>query len=175
MAKKGQTKLTKWAKSNAKALLRQDLRQGDIPLETKEMPPQDVYIQRTEFTKYPYNNFRANLQNLRIDIVEDDRRAAEEAAILARDMQIRPLAMANPRGYPRWKGSTAEKLLKKDIDDGKHKMFRPQELRSQRDEYQQFPKDVFCKHIHQEVSAVPRRSSGPRRWRHFSARRIRSI
>jgi len=47
-----------WKGGEARRLLREDLKSGAIPLDSSEMPSDVVYQQRTEFTKYPYEQFR---------------------------------------------------------------------------------------------------------------------
>ena len=58
--------------------------------------------------------------------VDDDR------AALAHDQLVRPRAANNPRGYPRWDGSEAERLLKIDVDGGEHQKMEPRKLRQKR-------------------------------------------
>jgi hypothetical protein len=41
-------------------------------------------------------------------------------------------------------------LLAEDINGGLHQIFTPSQLRNTRPEYQEFPLDVFRRHIHQE-------------------------
>jgi hypothetical protein len=37
-----------------------------------------------------------------------------------------------------------------DIDEGKNKRFKPEDLQNSRNEYKKYPLEVFRKHIHQE-------------------------
>ena len=57
---------------------------------------------------------------------------------------------ARARGYPRWDGSTAQKLLK----EGQHKLQKPLELRKTQQLYKQFPPKVFRDHIYQEERSL---------------------
>ena len=60
--------------------------------------------------------------------------------------------MNSTRGnYPEWEGSDAQKLLKKDMEDGRHETMQPMELWETRDTYLLFPLDVFRDHIYQEI------------------------
>ena len=85
----------KWNGSIAKRLLFMDLRSGAIPLHSDEMSPMDVYLQRVEFTDFPYERFRNNLRSLRNWFLETNARSEEDAAALARDFTIRPIAARN--------------------------------------------------------------------------------
>ena len=49
-------------------------------------------------------------------------------------------------------GSLAQALLKKDINNNKHKTLTPKQLHNSKDKYKEFKLEVFCKHIHQEVN-----------------------
>jgi hypothetical protein len=57
-----------------------------------------------------------------------------------------------------WHKSEAKKLLKQDIDDGKHLHMKPSELRGTRKEYEDFGLEVFRKHIHQDVDSRSKRA-----------------
>lgn len=59
-------------------------------------------------------------------------------------------AVNDSRGYPRWDGSSAQRLLKLDVTAGAHMIMKPQVLQSTRDEYKPFPLKVFIDHIYQE-------------------------
>jgi uncharacterized protein (UPF0332 family) len=52
-----------------------------------------------------------------------------------------------------WHGSKAEMLLKKDIDEERHKAFSTRDLWQTRDEYKQFSSKKFIKHVHQELNS----------------------
>jgi hypothetical protein len=124
-----------------------------IPLDVDDMGPQVVYEQRPEFTQFPYKNFRTNLNNLRKDIIEKMAIAVSESAALANDRRIHPKKVLNPRGEPRWEGSETIRLLRLDMDAGKHHTMKPLELRQTRQQYRNYPKGVFRGHIEQEERA----------------------
>jgi hypothetical protein len=54
---------------------------------------------------------------------------------------------ANNKPYPRWGGGVAERILKIDIDAGKHETMKPGELQATRPEYSQHPLKVFRDHV----------------------------
>jgi hypothetical protein len=70
--------------------------------------------------------------------------------ILCFFMTLRPLPARTSKGYPRWDGSDAERLLKEDADEGLTNSIKPSDLHETRPEYQAFPLKTFRDHIHQE-------------------------
>ena len=150
MSKKKEKEL-EWKNSKAKKLLWKDLMNEDIPLDAHEMSPEDVYLQRPEFSDFPYEQFRDRLNYLRKRIIEDKKLSASDSAALAHDRRIHPKKATNHRGEPRWEGSEAERLLKLDMDNKKHEVMKPKKLHQSRKEYyENYPLSVFRGHIYQE-------------------------
>jgi hypothetical protein len=56
-------------------------------------------------------------------------------------------------GKPYWAGSTAQRLLKLDVDAGRHNLFTPKQLYDYRIEYRHFSLEVFRNHIYQEAGS----------------------
>jgi hypothetical protein len=137
----------------AKEILQQDFCAGMLP---RTLGPTEVYGMRREYQAVEYGKFRTNLNKLRKKLEFQQSSAALDDAALQHYMGLNPVNM-NPTGgmkYPRWDLSDAQRLLKEDIAAERHKAMQPQELRMTRLEYQRFPKDVFRKHIHQEVRSL---------------------
>ena len=137
----------------AKEMLQQDVCAGMLP---RTLGPTEVYEMRREYQAVEYGKFRTNLNKLRKKLEFQQSSAASDDAALQHYMGLNPVNM-NPTGgmnYPRWDLSDAQRLLKEDIAAERHKAMKPQELRMTRLEYQRFPKDVFRKHIHQEVRSL---------------------
>jgi hypothetical protein len=103
------------------------------------MEPRVVYAQRPEFATFEYTQFRDRLGALRRQIIEKKDRSITDSAALAHDRQIHPDATHNHRGEPRWEGSEAERLLRLDMDEDKHKSMKPKNVFLSRTEYQDFP------------------------------------
>ena len=122
-------------------------------MDSSEMPPRDVYLYRPEFTAFPYDNFRTNLNNLRKAIAKLQDSALWDSQALARDRKLFPRPDKNFRGEPQWHGSDAEALLKQDVTDGKQKTMKPKDLYKSRNEYQVYPLHIFRGHIDQEERA----------------------
>lgn len=125
---------------------------GDIPLDGEDgMELEAVYLQRPEFADFEFAHFKERLRDLRRQIKDKDHSAASDSAALAHDRQICPKAAYNHRGEPRWEGSEAERLLRLDVDNDKHKTMQPKDLHGSRTEYyKNYAPTVLRKHIEQE-------------------------
>lgn len=106
-----------------------------------------IYADKTEFRQYKWENFKTNCGNLRTAIAKEFARANEDEANLVADMSRTPADGTNRN----WAGSEAERLLKLDVDAGRHLSMAPKVLRSTREEYQEWPLKKFRDHITQEV------------------------
>jgi len=84
-------------------------------------------------------------------IEKQQAKADFDSKALASDRHVHPPPAITSRGYPRWCGSEAERLLKADIDDGNLTGIKPKDLHQSRPEYQAFPLKVFRDHIAQET------------------------
>ena len=152
---KNKNKPPRWIKSKAKGLLEEDLKSGRIPLDDADMTAEEVYMQRTEFAEFKFEQFETNLDSLRKVHLDKIDRANSDSAALAHDRgpNCRPKKTHNYRGEPRWDGGEAERLLKLDITANKHKRMKPELLRLTKIAYQQYDLKVFRDHIDQELKA----------------------
>jgi hypothetical protein len=144
-----------WRHSEAKKLLSQLIARGDIPRDGS-MKPKIVWnafcLPRHEFLFFKYPNFPSRLRSLLKTYNGKVDRAGTDVDALAHDRILFPKATHNHRGEPRWEGSEAERLLKLDVDDQKHKTVKPIELYKSRPEYyEHYPLEIFRNHIYQEV------------------------
>jgi hypothetical protein len=144
--------LVPWADSEAKRLLRMDLIEGRVP---NEWTGVQVKQMRPEYAPYSQARFTANLKTLRDTLERDYGRMVEDVEIYGHDMALlNEYKKEHPpreRDYPLFHDHQARVLLKTDVDNNKHKEFKPLKLRESRPEYQEFPPNVFRKHIYQEV------------------------
>jgi hypothetical protein len=151
-----QQKVPPWKNSDAKKILKKDLESGEIPLAAELMSWQDVYElykDKPEFLLDPemQRTFRERLKRLRDSVAESQESASYHYVCLLHDRQLHPKKMLNYRGEPRWDdGSEAKRLLRLDMDEGKHKTMRPQDLRLTRPEYMAYSRTVFRGKIDQE-------------------------
>jgi hypothetical protein len=136
-----------WQDSRAKQKLTKDILGGKVP---PEWMPMQVFAMRPELYKPYKKNFGANLRRLQWSLKDQQDRADEDDAAVRHDLELFPWPEHDPRGYPLWNESLAQRLLKEDISAGKHKELKPKELQQTRDEYKPYPLKVFSDHIIQE-------------------------
>jgi hypothetical protein len=142
----------KWQYSDAKKQLTRDILDG----KTDGMTPQQVYEMHAEYKQYKSKNFNPNFNRLKKTLQGLQDRADEDEAAFLHDEALN--LRANNKPYPRWGGSVAERLLKIDIDTGKHKTMKPRELQTTQPEYSLYPLKVFRDHVQQELRARCERS-----------------
>jgi len=146
-----------WQYSYAKKLLTEDLLSGKIPLDSESMTPQEAYLQRPEYADSDpnYKRFPNRLRALREQLLSKNDRADADREAFLHDRKLHPKPARNHRGELRWEGSEAERLLRLDMDAGKHETMTPMQLHQSRKEYNDedegYPLKVFREHIHQEV------------------------
>lgn len=152
-----------WRISDAKAQLEQDLEDGSVPLDRKEMMPKEVYNlpHRPNFWLYEYDNFRTNLNALRNKYKDQKKSSITDSEALARDLKKYPRALTNHRGEPRWVGSAAEKSLKAAVgaaaEAGNRKtvvnLYDEAEAAGEKP-YKGFARRTVQKHIYQEENTI---------------------
>ena len=113
-----------WVNSQAKQILIQDILSGRVT----GLKPKEVWESRPEYQQYKLENFRSNLKRLKTTIHLEHALALRDGLALQHDINVQPLAMNNPRGYPRWHASDAQRFLRDDIDAGLHEALTTQEL-----------------------------------------------
>ena len=140
----------------------EDLQTTDIVearIEAKSQKDVDYFLMAHHFlTCYPLNYLRKQMR-------QKKNHAARDSAALVHDRAIYPKPHLNHRGEPRWEGSEAERLLREDMQQRMHEYsgkslpslmqmslaaLPPEQLWLSRDEYQDYQKDTFRQHIHQE-------------------------
>jgi hypothetical protein len=135
-----------WRNSRAQQLLLEGILAGRVMAEDD---PWDVYMSRPEFS--PFETYFPSYLNRLFDKVKLEQPWADQAReALANDQRLHP---PSDEPYPVFKGSEAEKLLRKDMDEGLHEELHPHALYNHREEYKRWPLDVFRNHIHQELRA----------------------
>jgi len=138
-----------WRYSDAKKRLTKEILDGTIA----GKGAQEVHAMHADYFQYNYDNFSTNLRNLRALLVKNQGSADSDAAALAHDEALGLLGK-NSKPYPRWQGSEAERCLQQDIDNNKHKIMTPQQLKATRQQqYGPYPLKVFSDHIQQELRA----------------------
>lgn len=146
-------KKEKWEKSRSKALLRSGFLLHEYNAETN---PKYVYNSDPEHKKWKYSNWVKNFDTLMRAIDRDRTRMQNDVIAYGHDLALVKEERANNQNLP-WHLSDAFRLLKQDVKDGLHEAMKPAELYATRQEYSDFPLDVFRKHIYQEVDSIPKR------------------
>jgi hypothetical protein len=145
-----------WGKSDGKALLMKDLRNGSIPLDNTLLSAHEIAATRPEFGDScdPDNMrlFKARLERARKSVSGSRNRAALDKVMVEHDIMLfQQKRAALCHNVPMWHGSKAEVSLKVDIDNHMHTKMKPPELYKTRPEYGEFSFKVFRGHISQEV------------------------
>ena len=133
-------KKIKWANSEAKFLLREDIIGGVV---TQGMKAREIYSMRPCYADFDYVNFRTNLRAMRLSVEKDLGRAEEDEKYFIHDMHYFG-AMANDS----WHRSEACQKLKEDMASGKCEGMKPMELYHTRLEYRAFPLKKFRNEIY---------------------------
>jgi hypothetical protein len=154
LRKKGET----WKKSHAKAHLVTAIISGEV---TESMSAEQVYnMHGGIYHKYKFKNFKTNLKNLRVKIGEEYQRVQDDYMAYSHDAAlIKTLRASEPPHPVAWHRSDAKYLLIQDINQGRHKVMKPQELYWARPEYHEnFDLKTFRNHIYQEVDGRAKRT-----------------
>lgn len=156
-------KAPEWRNSKAKEYLYGLLLRGEIP-GPNDIKPRAVFDQyckdRPEFRHfqdYRDLSFATKLRYLRAKAEERGNRSKEDAEALAHDRAIFPVPTEDTMKRPMWQGSEAQRLLRQDIENGKHKQMKPKLLYETKEEYNEvYSLDFFREKIYQEVKALKR-------------------
>jgi len=103
----------------------------------------DIWKEEPMFQKYNLDRFTDNLKRLHRSIQNFFELSDWDQAALNKEKLIYPVDIMLKRGYPRWNTSRAKELLEKDVNEQKHVGILPRELRLTRQEFKEFPLDVF--------------------------------
>ena len=148
-----------WQDSKTKEKLVADLVSGHVPIKAKDMKPEVVYNlpDRFElFHKFPYEQFRNNLNRLRKTHQALFSYAKSDYEALMRDRTLHPKKTVDNRGKPVWDESEAQFFLRQDRKAARQAMeqgiepLSNEQLYASRSAYQRFDKKTFLQHIDQE-------------------------
>ena len=155
MKKRKESTKPKWQDSIGKQLLIKDLDQGRISLDGQPGDYKIIYKMHEEFggaDAEEFKKFPARLRSARNQVKQSMQRASVDSSALAHDRSIYPISAFDQRNRPRWDGSSAQTLLRIDVNENRQaeKKKRPNELYQLREEYQIFSPRVFRDHVYQE-------------------------
>jgi hypothetical protein len=144
---------TKWKKSKAKEMLYTDIVEGRVPLEDdSNMPAAVIYSMHSEYADYDPDKFAARLESLRQSVKGSTTRANEDLIAFETYKSLHKVSLFSHLGYIEYQGSEAQRLLRKDIQEGRHISLGKKELYELRPEYfTEFPLNVFRDKLYQEI------------------------
>ena len=163
-AGEGEESKVKWADSQAKQVLYQDIINGEYQDKNGNlsMSIQEIYMSRPEFAAYDDKKFPSRLTAIRKAVKTSlNRKSADEEAFnIFKDKH--PVSMFSHKGFIQWQGSKAQKLAKDDLENKRFDLTRkggkgkPQGgyremFLSKQEYYENFEFDVFSDKIRQEI------------------------
>ena len=143
-----------WRKSEARAVIMQDLEDGVLPVDENACSAEDafqIYRQYAQFAGIKFDQFKERLKGHREQLQKLHERSNLEAEALACDRQLYPRNTHNQRGEPVFDLSEAKYLLREDVKDKKHTTVTAEALRQSRPQYRVFESEIFRRRIKQEV------------------------
>jgi hypothetical protein len=135
-----------YATSARRKLLVADIKDG----KHKAMQPKQLWQSRPEYMQDKLSLFRSRYYSLRNTIEAALERKERDEKAFADDQKLG--IGTNVLPYPKFKGSNAETLLKKDLDDRLNEAMTPKEIHKLHSgAYAPWPLEVFRNHIYQEL------------------------
>ena len=113
------------------------------------MSAKEIWQSDPIFQQYEFEKFKDYLKNMANRTDARKKQIHDEYLAFLSDMRKLPASGMTSRGYPFWDTHDASELLEEDEESGKAKELKPKQLWKSRPEYQDFPLDVFRKHIYQ--------------------------
>lgn len=137
-----------WIKSRAKAKLRSLLQDESSWIQC--CSPEQIHAADDDFKQYPIARFKVNFNNLKASI-EVDRQCVlfDEAAFKQHEEKF-PRNPTTERGYKYWNKHPAEKRLHDMVKQGETSNRKPEDIRHDHPDFQDFPPSVFRQHLYQE-------------------------
>lgn len=88
--------------------------------------------------------------NLKNSLHERGQVIAEDIRLIEIELAALKLSTMTKQGYPHWHTHAAKQLLADDVQFGRMCAMKPSKFHTTRDEYKEFPLEVFRRHIYQE-------------------------
>lgn len=148
----------KWKKSQARALLYNDVLEGRVPLDPVDyqgrstMKLEEIFRMHTEYQLYDRKKFSRRLSSIR-DVVRDlkNRKEIDEDAFNVYRRNHLP-SLTSSKGYPEWQGSNAQTLVCQDLENEVNKGKTMSEFWLSRPEYyENYPLAPFKHKVRQEI------------------------
>lgn len=158
-----------WRKSDARQVLLDDLASGRLPLDndvvTAEEAWEEMYFPLPEFSDVVFSQFKARLKDHRKQVARRHGASAFFLNAFRHDQQLRVQGhlpgggFHNRQGQRIFERSPAAPLLREDVIDEKHKAMTTDDLRATRDEFLEWPIEVFRRRLRQEI--------GTQKWHYY--------
>lgn len=114
-----------------------------------QMSAEEIWKSSPLFQQYELNKFKEHLKKMSKRTKDRKHLIQQEHDAFLADMLAIPPKSLTSRGYPFWYTHPACDLLEEDEIGGNTVTMKPKELWKSRKEYQDFPLDIFRKHIYQ--------------------------
>ena len=139
-----------WQHSEAKKDLKKLLEDQNSSIKCKSVP--EIYQSDKRYEEWGQKKFEKHYKILKEQVAEKKRRVKQDDIAAAEHKKNFPRGAETKRGYPHWNTHPAKEMLETDIANGLHKEKKPRQIRKTRDEYKVFPKAVFVKRVHHEIT-----------------------
>ena len=150
-------KFIDWKISEAKQIILNDLRHGELSLDPAVMPAElawEKYRHLPEFEKVVFEQFKVRLAGHREQVGARVTRAMFDGAAVAHDQLNHPFPTHNHRGEPNFHLSPAEQLLRDDLRHERHLGLTPSQFQQTRDEYKIFKPRKFKELVSQTIRHI---------------------
>eukprot|EP00957_Ditylum_brightwellii_P109424 8346424-Ditylum_brightwellii.AAC.1 len=147
------TKEDDWRSSGAKKHLHLSVLSGAI---TDDIAADVFYNSHDDYKKFPFKNFKVNLNNLQERIKKDTERMCIDCKAYGCDRALlatfcSDMCRTGTDSNVSWHDSDACKFLMEDIANGKNKTMKPSALQKTRQEYMDMDLALLCGHLYQMV------------------------
>ena len=139
-----------WQHCEARKDLKKQLGDPNSSIKGKSVP--EIYQSDKRYEEWGLKKFEKYYKSLEENVERKKRRVKLDDIAAAEHKKNFPRNAKNKRGYPHWNTHPAKELLETDIANGLHKEKKPSKIRMTRDEYKVFPKAVFGKRVHREIT-----------------------
>lgn len=145
------TPISPWRNSSAKAKLHSLFLDKTSYVHQVGATAEQVHSSDPLFAKYNVQNFKTNYKNLKQSIETELMAIEFDHLTLQKHNSAFPRMALTNRGYPFWDTHPARRLLEADVKHGRLEGKKPSDVRKSNAVYQEFPLNVFTKHVHQEI------------------------
>ncbi|CAB9530687.1 expressed unknown protein [Seminavis robusta] len=175
-AKKGKIK---WTGSAGRERLKQEIIAGSV----HEMSdPAEVHQRHDDYTIFPLNQFKTNLESLLEQIINEFERFEVDAEAYGHDIAIILATRTDMPEKRPWHRSPCKELLEKLVKEGKHleidpeteQKIKPKAIYQSDCKFREFSLKVFRNHLYQEADKQAKKDRPRKKTQKKRARRSRA-